>query len=268
MKQAFNLIKWGLWQRRWFLLWWCVGIAALVTLNLAFYPSFRDQAAELEKSLQEIPDSAKALTTDTGEFASPVGFLSSQVYYLMLPMLLGIMSIALGSSLLAREEKDGTIELLLSRGISRTKLILSKAVVGVVLTGVGATVAMLVTIGMATLVDLPVPKDNIAMATLACYLLSLTFGVVAYLITMLGKARIASIGVATLVALGGYIVASLAGLASWLDKVSKVFPFNYYKPGEILYGNPHWKDQLLLLAGVIVCGALSWYFFRKRDLSN
>lgn len=268
MRETINIIKWGLWQRRWFLLWWCVGIAALIALNLAFYPSFRDQAAELEKSLQEIPDSAKALTTDTGEFASPVGFLSSQVYYLMLPMLLGIMSIALGSSLLAREEKDGTIELLLSRGISRSKLILAKASVGLLLTGVGALVAMLVTFGMATLVDLPVPKENIAVATLACYLLALTFGAVAYLITMLGKARIASIGVATLVALGGYIIASLAGLASWLDKVSKIFPFNYYKPGEILYGNPHWRDMALLLAGIAVCGVFSWYFFKRRDLSN
>lgn len=268
MRQMIAVIRWNLWQRRWFILWWCIAITALVAINLAFYPTFRDQAASLEQSLSEIPDSAKALTTDTGEFASPVGFLSSQVFYLMLPMLLGIMAITLGSSLLAREEKDGTIELLLSRPISRSSLLLSKAMVGILLCAVAALCAFGVTALMARLVDLPVAATHIAVTTLTCSLLALSFGSVAYLITSLGKARIASIGLATFVALGGYIVASLAGLASWLENVSKIFPFHYYKPGEILYGNYNWQNIVILGSITLVSGVIAWFAFRGRDISG
>lgn len=266
MKQRWAIFRWTLWQRRWFILWWCVAITALIALNLSFYPTFRDQAAQLEQSLKEIPDSAKALSTDTGEFASPVGFLSSQVFYLMLPMLLGIMSIALGSSLIAREEKEGTIELLLSRPISRTWLLIAKAKAGLVLCAVGGLVAFIVTAGLSKLVDLPVSAPNIAVATLTCTLLALTFGSVAFLIAATGKARIASIGIATVVALGGYIIASLAGLATWLKTISKIFPFYYYKPGEILYGNYNWQNVTILTCGTLVACTLAWIAFRRRDI--
>jgi ABC-2 type transport system permease protein len=268
MREFWSLLRWGLWQRRWFLLWWCIAIAALIMINLAFYPTFRDQAAQLNQSLENIPDSAKALTTDTGEFASPVGFLSSQVYYLMLPMVLGIMSITLGSSLLAREEKEGTIELLLSRPVSRGRLIAAKAIVGTTICFVATTVGSAVTIVMAHLVRLTVPDKHILVASLACFLLALTFGTIAYFITMLGKARIASIGIATLVALGGYIVSSLAGLATWLKTVSKIFPFYYYKPGDMLFGIYHWSNLVVLGSVISVCAVLSWVAFRRRDIAS
>ncbi len=267
MKETFSVIRWTLWQRRWFLLWWCVAVSALIMINLAFYPSFRDQAAQLEQSLSEIPDSAKALTTDTGEFASPVGFLTSQVYYLMLPMLLGIMSITLGSSLLAREEKEGTIELLLSRPISRSRLLFGKLISGIILSTVAVGVGGVVTIIMANLVDLAVPNEHIAMATLACLILVICFGAIAFLITCLGKARIASIGIATLIALGGYIVASLASLADWLKVLSKFFPFYYYKPGDILYGNYHLKNIIILGVVIAIASTLAYIVFRRRDIA-
>jgi ABC-type transport system involved in multi-copper enzyme maturation permease subunit len=120
--------------------------------------------------------------------------------------------------------------------------------------------------GMAKIVDLPVASGHIAMATLSCFVLALSFGAIAYALTATGKARIASIGVATLIALGGYIVASLANLASWLEQLSKVFPFYYYRPGEILYGSYQWRNVIILIAVSAVAGLLAWIAFRRRDI--
>ncbi len=124
-----GLLRWGIWQKRWFILWWIIAITGFISLNLAFYPTFKNQQEELNKSLSQIPDSAKALFSDTGDFVSPTGFLSSQVFYFMLPMLLGVMAISLGSSVIGREEKEGTIELILSRPVSRGTLLASKAMI-------------------------------------------------------------------------------------------------------------------------------------------
>jgi len=268
MKSLWSIIYWNLWQRRWSIFWWSIGVAAFIAINLAFYPSFKDQAAEFEKSFSQIPESARALFSDTGDFLSPTGYLSSQVYYLMLPMLTGILAISLGASLIAREEQSGSIELLLSRPVSRTRLLVAKLLVGIKITAIVSLVAGLVTVGLAKIVELPVPLSRIALASLACYLLSLSFGMVAFFITMLGKARVASIGLATLFALGGYIIASLKGAADWLKYPAKVFPFDYYQPGAILEGHYNWWNMTFVV-GILVFGAIaSWLIFNKRDLAG
>lgn len=262
----FAIIKWGLWQKRAFIIWWCVAIVALVFVNLVFYPSFREQSAQLEQSLSQIPDSAKALISDTGDFASPTGYLSSQVFYLMLPMLLGILAISLGSSLIGKEEREGTIELLLSRPISRTKLLLSTAILGILITFAATMAGVLTTLIMSKIVELEVDSVNILVAGLACFLISICFGSVAFMFASFGKARSASIGIATLVALGGYIIASLTDIASWLKYPSYGFPFYYYRPGSILQGDFQLSNLLLLLLIPFVLGVISWLSFRKRDI--
>lgn len=262
----FALIKWGLWQKRAFIIWWCIAIIALIFVNLVFYPSFKEQSAQLEQSLSQIPDSAKAFISDTGDFASPTGYLSSQVFYLMLPMLLGILSISLGSSLIGKEEREGTIELLLSRPISRSKLLIAKALTGIIIVLIASGAGILTAILMTRIVDLQVSSTNILVAGLSCFIISLCFGGVAFMFSSFGKARSASIGIATLVALGGYIIASLTDVASWLKYPSYGLPFYYYRPGSILKGDFGWQNILLLLTITVIFGIISWISFRKRDI--
>lgn len=262
-----TIIKWELWQRRWGIMWWTIGVVAFIALNLAFYPSFRDQSAELDKAFAQIPDSAMALFSDTGDFLSPTGYLSSQIFYLMLPMLLGILMISLGSSLIAREEKEGTIELLLSRPITRGKLLISKAKSGLLIGLVVTAGALLTTVGLSKLVRLAVPSTQIALATLAAFLFALSLGSVALLITMFGRARIASIGLAALYGLAGYILASLTSAVEWLKWPAKLFPFDYYRPAEILSGTYNWLNILFIVGVVALCAITSYIVFKRRDIT-
>lgn len=262
------IIKWELWQRRWSIMWWTIGIAIFIIVNLAFYPAFKDQSQELSQALNGLPESAVSLFSDTGEFFSPVGYLSSQIYYLLLPLLLGILSISLGASLIGRDEKEGTIELLLSRPISRTKLLASKALAGVIISFIVGLVATLVIVITSKIVDLEVPLVDIALTAIVCWILSLSFGAVAFMISSFGRARIASIGIATIYALAGYIIASLISLASWLKWPAKGFPFDYYQPANILEANYNWLNMIFFIKLIILCAIISWLAFRKRDITS
>ena len=260
------VIRWTLKDRRWSTVWWVVGIVAFVILEMAFYPAIRDQQAELEKSFAELSESAIALFSDTGDFFSPVGYLSGQIFYLMMPLLLGVLAVGAGASLIGREEREGTLELLLSRPISRSKLMLSKAVVGSLMVVTVGLAGTLVTALMAKLVDLPVPLDNILLTGLAAIILALSFGAVAFMVTMLGRTgRAAALGVAAMVALAGYLISSLAGTIEWLKWPAKVFAYDYYRPAEILEGTYNWLNILFMLGVIIVCGVVSWVAFRRRD---
>src|SRR5690606_32132476 len=130
------VIKWTVRMRKLSTIWWSFGIVAFIVLGLIFYPSFKDQAEALEKSFENLSDSVVALIGGSTDFFSPVGYMSSQIHFIMLPLLLGILTIGLGSSLLAREETENTIESLLARPISRGELLFAKAAAGLIVTGI------------------------------------------------------------------------------------------------------------------------------------
>ncbi|MGH7194001.1 MAG: ABC transporter permease, partial [Candidatus Saccharimonadales bacterium] len=226
------IVRWTLWQRRWSIFWWIIGIISLVVVTLAFYPTIRDQAAQLNKSFGGLSNSALALFGGT-DFFSPVGYLNSQLIYLMLPLLLAILGIGLGSSLIGREEADGTIELLLGRPVSRTRLLVAKALAGglnlLVVTVIGSAVIML----MAQVVNIGIPLGDIAAACFACFMLVLTFSGLAFLLSATGRGRAAALGISVVYALGGYIIGSLAMTVHWLKNPSLVFPYHYYRSADI-----------------------------------
>lgn len=261
----FSVFKWTLWQRRWSVFWWSLGITGLIILTLAFYPTVHNQAAQLNKSFGNLNSSTLALFGGT-DFFSPVGYLNSQLLYLMLPLLLIIMGIGLGSSLIGREETDGTIELLLARPISRSRLLMAKALAGAFALLVATTVGSIVLIGLSRLVHIGVPLANILTALFICYLLVLTFSAAAFLLAATGRGRAAALGVTVAYTLGGYIIGSLANTVQWLHGVSIIFPYHYYDSAAILRGSFKWSSVVFFVSFTTACLVLSWLSFRRRDL--
>ncbi len=261
------IAKWALWQRCWSTMWWVVGILAYVALVLAFYPPFRTQGAHLDQTvISHIPAGTRAFVSDTQNWFTPIGYLSSQLYYLVLPMLLSILTIGLGSSLIAREEQDRTIELLLSRPLSRLKLLAGKVLAGGLIVTLVGIVGFASTFVLARIVHLAVDIEALLMATLSCLMLAIAFGSIAFMVTMFGRARRASIGIATLIAIGGYIVNSLAATATALKWPAKFMPFHYYQPSDLLTGKYHYQDFVVSLGIIITCLVTSAIAFHRRDI--
>lgn len=264
-----DIARWTIWQRRWSIFWWCVGILFFAFLTLIFYPTIQNQSAQLNKSFDQLPQTAKQLFTDTSDLFSPVGYLSSQMFYLMYPLLLGVLAINLGMGLIGKEERDSTIEMLLARPVSRGRLLFGKAAAGLLIVLFVSLLSILFTALMCQLVNLDVKFVYVLEAGATVALLALTFGAVAFMLTALGRAgRAASIGLSALVALGGYILVSLAPSVEWLRWPAKIFPFNYYRSSELLTGTYNWSN-LIYFGGVIAgCLVISYLAFRRRDLAN
>ena len=267
MKGTLAVAYWTIKARRWSIFWWCLGVSAFIAINLAFYPTFRDQATQLNQVLNHLPATTRALFSDTGNFLTPGGFLSARLFYLMLPLILSILAIGLGSSLLAKEEADGTIELLLSRPLSRGRLLLGKGLAGLIILAVVGGFALGVTLAISWLVKIEVPLGRIATAAGLAAVLALLFGAIAFTVTAFGRtARLASVGLAALVGLGSYIVASLAETVGWLKWPAKLMPHHYYHPSEILAGYFSWWKVVGVLVLVLAMGLIGWLAFRRRDL--
>lgn len=262
-----SIIKWTIKLRKASIIWWSLGLSVFIFINLIFYPSFKNDAAELEKSFENIPDAALQLFGGSSDFFSPIGYANSQLYFLMLPMLLGILAISLGAGLLTREETDKTIESLLARPVSRTRLLSSKAMVGfVILTFVTATVLATILV-TSKLIGLEIASLTLIAATFVCFLFALSLGAFAYLLTATGRAKGASVGIAAFVGIGGYLISSLSGTIDWLSTPSKLFPFDYYQSESILRGTYNWANILYFAGFILICGLLAWITFRRRDIA-
>jgi ABC-2 type transport system permease protein len=261
------IVRWTIWQRRWSILWWCIGVVTLVTLTLAFYPSIKTQAATLNKSFGSLSSGTLNLFGGT-DFFSPLGYLNSQLLYFTVPLILAILAIGLGTSLVGREESSGTLEGLLARPVSRGKILAAKAIAGLLIVLIVTFVTSVTIGGLCKLVHLEVPLANIAVACLACYLLILTFGASAFLLTATGRGRVAALGIAVAYGMGGYVVSSLAPNVHWLKGPSLIFPYHYYRTADILKGTFVWSSIAFFVLFILGCGVVAWMVFRRRDLAS
>jgi ABC-2 type transport system permease protein len=234
---------------------------------MIFYPSFKQDAQQLQSSFEDIPDAALQLLGGSSDFFSPIGYTNSQVYFIMLPLLLGIVSIGLGSNILIKEENDFTIESLLARPISRSKLLFSKTLAGVTILTIISAVTLVSIIAVARIVNLEVSVSALSLGVAVCYMLCLSFGAITFAISSSGISKGIGLGIATLVAFGGYIISSLSGTVTWLATPAKIFPFHYYDSEAILRGNYNWDNIWYFVAVIVICMFISWISFSRRDLS-
>lgn len=263
-----SLIRWDLWQRRSYIMWWTIGIVGFIAMELSFYPAFKNQGQQLNQTLSQIPEAAKALIGRV-DYASPTGYITSQVFTLVLPILLIILAISLGSSIIAREEREGTIELLLSRPISRSQLLAAKALVGLAILLIVGLVGFVVTTGIARAVGIHVGTIRVLQTFGMAVLMSLCFGALALAITALSqRTRRASVGLASLMAFGSYLLSGLSQVVKGLLWPAKILPFYHYRPAELLTGHLIWSDVVYFVAVIVTLGIISWLAFRKRDLGQ
>lgn len=263
------VIGWELRQRRAAVLWWTLAAVGLVAMLLLIYPSIHDQAAQLNKVLNQLPSSLKTLKTGgtSVDITTPVGYLHAQLFYITLPLLFIIMAINRGSNLIGKEEQSRTLELLLARPISRGKLLLAKGLSGcleLLIVGGGATAATLV---FTKLVNMDIATKPVLVASTYTVAFSLSFGIIAFALTAAGRlTKRASTAVATILAFGGYIIASLSGASHWLITPAKFVPYHYFDPQHLLVGN-YSAGLNIYLIGVLVAGTLAaWLGFRNRDI--
>jgi len=257
---------WEIKQRRNYLLWWTFSTLALVCMLMAIYPSIHKEAAQLNQVMSQLPESVRNLRGTANDITSPTGYLSGELYYLTLPMLFIVMAIGLGSSLLARDEQAHTLELLLSRPISRGSVLAAKALSGLTMMILVNVVACAAIIIIGAVVKLDLGLFHILIASLYCLLFSTSFGVIAFMLSATSLARHASAGIATLVALGSYLLASFSSLASWVETIAKLLPYHYYDPYHILRGKL--SGVLTNYIVVLLFGAvlISYFSFKRRDI--
>ncbi len=252
-------------QRR-SLMYWGVGVAALTVLTVLFYPTI-SEAEELSQLFDDSDVLAQVFAGGFTDMTTPEGFLNSQLFSLLVPILLIIMAVSAGSGAIAGEEEKGTLDVLLSNPTTRLQVVVHKFAAMVAALAVVAGV-MWVSIAVgAFAVDMDVSLVGVGQVTLSGLLLGILFGALALAIGSARGKRGLAIGVTGAAAVATYFVYALAPMVEELEWAQYLAPMYYYIGDDPLVNGLNLLHAGTLAVASAVLVAVSVFTFERRDLA-
>lgn len=263
----FALIKKTWRDQRRSVLWWIFGLGILCTVQLWVYPTIRDSAASLQKFLDLYPDALKKIFR-MQDYTSGPGYLSTELFSLMLPLILIAIGCAAGARAGAQEEEDGTADLLLALPISRRAVLANKVSANlVVLVLFGMLIFGILALG-APVVDLHIASMHLLAGVISCTLLGIAFTSLTTLAGAASGRKGLALGVGVGSALTFYILFSLAGLVHSFEHLLPINPFQWTIGHTPLFNGMDWAGCAKLAGFSVVCFATSVWTFERRDIRS
>lgn len=238
------------------------GGALLALLNIWLYPSIQADIAGLADTL---PPAVSTFLGGT-DYGTVAGYLNTQLYSLTAPLVVLGVAIAAGAAAVAGEERAGTLGLVLTYPVSRTRFALEKWA-ALVLQVLGA--ALLVAVGIlagAAVGGVELPWEGLTAVSLHLVLLAMAFGTLALAVGAATGDRTLALGVAVGLALLSYVANGLFALVDGLEGLREVSPWYHYQGVEPLTEGVAWDSLALLASLVAVLLAAGLAGFRTRDL--
>lgn len=249
------------------LLAWGLGIVGMAVIQLAVYPSVSRSAAAVQEFIDQYPEVLKK-AFGMEDYGSGPGFLSTEMFSMMVPLVLIAVAVGAAAAATAGEEERGTLDLLLALPVRRWDVVLAKTaamVLGVAAVGVLLFAAILLG---SPVVDLSVGTSGLAAATLMCALLGLLFGGVALLVGAMTGHRSVALGASVGLALAAFLLQVLAPMADWLEPWQKASPFQWAIGGRPLTQGLDLGYAGLLLGLTVLLVGLAAVAFERRDIST
>lgn len=243
---------------------------ALLWMYIALFPAFREQSASLEQLIKSYPESfLKAFNFDIKSFTTLGGYLATEQFSFIWPILLIFMLIGYAGNALAGEIEKGTIEILLSEPISRLKLFLSRYLAGLIMLIVFAIFSIWAALPLARIYSIDFKTDNFV----TLIILGLSFGFAVYSIGMFltsvfsDRGKVFFISGGLLVAM--YVLNILSAIKESLGDLKYFSFFYYFNPSKALVYNQidNWAYAVFLGVAIVftIAGLI---IFCRRDIAS
>jgi ABC-2 type transport system permease protein len=255
-----------LYQRRKATLGWTLGFVALSVFVVSVFHSFSGVA--FQQTISAVPGSLKGLIGSSSSYGTIDGYVNQQLFIKSMPILILVFAVIVFSGLLAGDEGEGTLQVLLTHPVSRSKVLLEKFMAGVVMTGVVSLGIYIGAIIGVLLVHETVNYSGLFRATIMIWLLTLVFGSFTYMLgAITGKRGLAG-SVSGVLVFSLYLISSLAAGVTQLMTIDKISPFHYYGNANTNLVTEQLSRGNITLFGVliIVFLAIGLYVFKIRDI--
>ncbi len=245
---------------------WLFGIGGFSLIMLSIYPTIHGNAG-FAQLLNAYPEALRKLF-DVSNYTTGPGYLRTEVFSFMAPLLLAIFAILWGADLTAGEEERHTIDTLLAAPISRQRVVVEKWL-ALVLGIASLAVALEVLLGaVGPLFKLHVGWAPLSAAIIGSALFALAFGTLSMAIGAGTGSRGFARGVSAAIAVAMYLVSTLSQLVEWL-KPWRWTSLWYHTLGiDPLRNGFEGGHLLVMVACVAILVVAAVVLFTRRDFSN
>ncbi|QED49286.1 ABC transporter permease subunit [Cytobacillus dafuensis] len=248
---------------------WSLVLAGLIIWLLSIFPQFAEGQKSMNDLFEAYPESMKQMFgMDRINLGTLIGFYGIEIY--MMTTLLGsIYSALLASNILAKEENEKTIEFLLSKPVSRGRIVLEKllaVVVNIVILNIVSTISSL--IGFQFTKDADVPGKTFALLIIATLLLHLTFAAISFMLSSIMRKTRNTLSASLAIVIVTYFLNVMSGLSEDLDFLKYFSPFKYVDAANIINENMLEPIYITIMAAIILISiSAAFIIYKKKDIS-
>ena len=260
------MLRKALWDLRWTTLWYGLVAVLYTAVIILYYPYFRDSAATFSKLIETYP---KSLIDAFGisDLTTFTGFVGSEVFNIIWPLLMAAFAITAGSVVVAREVEDGTADLWLSVPADRALLLGGKLLaLGLAIAAVVAASLLPVAAG-AALLGAPVDAGGVLAMGVVMTAFVLVVAGYSALFSAFSSDRGRAAGMAGGLTLAFYLAWVISRIDpgwSWLGTLSI---FSAYGPQRALESGGVDMASVAVLLGLAAAAAgVALLRFRTRDI--
>lgn len=259
-------------ERQTLLVIYCLSGIALLWMYIGMFPSMQKQSADFAKAFQSYPPElweAFGITDINSIFSSVEGFLATEQFSFVWPIIAIALSLGYAGATFAGEIERGTIELILSEPISRIRIFWSKYFAGLTMIIIFTLVSILVAIPLANMYDLTFQPNHFYKVTF----LSLLFAWAVYALGLFfstlfsEKGKVFFITSAILILM--YVLNIIAMLKESLESLKYLSYFYYYDASSALISG-RLENEAIWFFGliIIIFSLLAAWRFNTRDIAT
>lgn len=245
---------------------WSLSFIAIIVIFMSMYASFANDAESFIKILENYPEAIRnAIGFNQENFFTILGFYSFPLSFITLCG--AIQAMNLGTSIVSKEVREKTAEFLLTKPVSRTKILTAKllaALVSIVMTNI-------IYFAAASFVALQVKTDDFSLnifilLSLTIFFIQLIFLALGIIISVIVQKikSVLTISLATVFAF--YFVGMFSDTTRY--EVKRYFsPFKYFDTAYIMKHSGY--ETTFLIAGavlIILAIAASYIVYNKKDI--
>lgn len=244
---------------------WTGGLVALVTIQISVYPTIRDSRQGWADVTEDFPEAFRQIFR-IEDYTSPKGYLSTELFSFMVPLIFIGIAATWGARAGAEEEENGTADVLLSLPVSRSAILATRSVGVLVTMGWLALVSVVSLVVGTHLADMAVGTDDITRASFVCGVLGCVFGSVSLAGACWTGRRGVGLGCGLGLAIAMFVFYSLAPLVSAFDALLPVNPFDWTIGQSPLSERLNWWTLSESVAATALLSALGFMGYERRDM--
>jgi ABC-2 type transport system permease protein len=268
-----NVIQFELKRQAKSLVVWSIVVSFLIVFLMMFFPLLQNSPLKdiMKAKMDTLPESMKqSLDLEQLTDFSSIGTYFAYVYQNVL-MALCLFATMAGTNSLVKEEGEGTIEFLYAQPISRSQIVTSKLMAGIIMLALLTLVSGLVSV-VSCLIFSP-PGANLVKTMQQILLIISSAFLSGWVYLSLGALLSASIKTATqstAAFFGLFFLTYFAGMFSDLIKqlefLQYVSPYKYADPADLIKTGYNLGFILISMALIGISIFFTYRFYKIRDL--